>query len=606
MKYQPEKSKMMPTNILFISHRRKQCGVHEFGKNIADVLKRSARYNFIYEECESLDELHEAIRKHAPSAIIYNYYPSTLPWLAQKIIHNRYRALNRDISVPQIGIMHEVTQQRADDANDLLFDYHIAPDPSLLLKNPAVFKTGRLIPRYNNTLPMPQTPVIGSFGFATPNKGFEKIVEAVQNEFDEAVIRFNIPAADFGDPQGNNAKVVVEQCRQMITKPGISLHATHDFMSQRDILDFLAGNTLNIFLYQDKGGRGLSSTVDYALAVDRPLAVSDSTMFRHVHQVQPSIIYGRSSLKDIIAHGTAPLKRLQQDWDDVHLTWEYERIMTAIFKKEQEKKAMPPVPAMKKITSAIRRTLGMERSFTWLRNTEAPAEDVLTQVNGQSYTPVILPPQQPFNRILDNKARAQYKPAIDKLFELVPVTMSKKIPEANVQQGFVFDTVFRFLGVFKAPRILCVGSYEDTAAMGLRRLGYDMEEIDPVLNYSLQEYFSRPGTEKNAYDIIFSTSVIEHDPDDESFVKCIAALLSPGGIAVITCDYNDQWKPGDPKPGVDARLYTQRDLRNRLLPLMERCRLVDEAQWDCPHPDFNYLGKYQYSFAGFVVQKSKA
>ena len=57
------------------------------------------------------------------------------------------------------------------------------------------------------------------------------------------------------------------------------------------------------------------------------------------------------------------------------------------------------------------------------------------------------------------------------------------------------------------------------------------------------------------------------------------------------------------KPDVDARLYTQKDLRNRLLPLMRDCELVDTPQWDCPHPDFNYLGKYQYTFATFVVRK---
>jgi hypothetical protein len=45
------------------------------------------------------------------------------------------------------------------------------------------------------------------------------------------------------------------------------------------------------------------------------------------------------------------------------------------------------------------------------------------------------------------------------------------------------------------------------------------------------------------------------------------------------------------------------DLRNHLLPLMNNCRLVDELQWDCPNPGFNYLGKYQYTFATFVIKR---
>ncbi|WP_315824120.1 class I SAM-dependent methyltransferase [Paraflavitalea speifideaquila] len=245
------------------------------------------------------------------------------------------------------------------------------------------------------------------------------------------------------------------------------------------------------------------------------------------------------------------------------------------------------------------------KGFSWLRNTNQAIEDKLTVDTTQTYTPVVLPAGAPLNRILDNDARALYKPAIDKLQALVPLTMQKKIPEANVQQGFVFDTVYRYLKDYKEPKLLCVGSYEDTAAMSLIRMGYQVEEIDPVLNYYLQEYATKPTTVKQSYDIVFSTSVIEHDPDDESFVQCIHDLMAPGGVAIITCDYKDHWKPGDPKPEVDARFYTQNDLRNRLLSFMPDCRLVDEPQWDCPHPDFLFMDKYRYSFATFVVKKIK-
>jgi len=221
------------------------------------------------------------------------------------------------------------------------------------------------------------------------------------------------------------------------------------------------------------------------------------------------------------------------------------------------------------------------------------------------YRPIQIPAGVSLNRILDNKARELYRPAIDKLMELVPEAMSRKIPEANVQQGFVFDTVYRHLSQYQNPKMLCAGSYEDTASMSLIKMGYEVEEIDPALNYSLQEYFALPTTVKNSYDIIFSTSVIEHVPDDESFIKCMAGLLAPGGVAVVTCDYKEGWKPGDPKPGCDERFYTQRDLRGRLLPLMSGCHLVDGPQWDCPNPDFILAGKYQYAFATFVVRKEK-
>ena len=116
---------------------------------------------------------------------------------------------------------------------------------------------------------------------------------------------------------------------------------------------------------------------------------------------------------------------------------------------------------------------------------------------------------------------------------------------------------------------------------------------------------SKPTTIKNNFDIVFSTSVIEHDPDDKSFLECIEQLLAPGGIAVITCDYKDGWRAGQPKPEVDARFYTKDDMQNRMLSYMPQCELVDSGNWDCPNPDFYYLGKYNYTFATFTVQKKK-
>jgi hypothetical protein len=40
---------------------------------------------------------------------------------------------------------------------------------------------------------------------------------------------------------------------------------------------------MNIFLYDKMMGRGISSTIDYALSVKKPLAISDSYMFRNIY-----------------------------------------------------------------------------------------------------------------------------------------------------------------------------------------------------------------------------------------------------------------------------------------------------------------------------------
>ncbi len=223
----------MKKKILFVTHKPKQCGVYEFGKNVFNAISPSQVYDFIKIECDSLQELRRETNSHNPDAIIYNYHPSVMPWVSTKISKGIYKNNIANKDVIQIGIIHEITQKIAGNATgygnklvigpsqkrlNSLFDFYIAPDPTLLLKNPLVFKTGRLIPEYENLKPIPTIPTIGSFGFGTPNKGFEKLVSKVQDEFTEALIRLNIPSADFGDPEGLNARRIADNCRATYSK----------------------------------------------------------------------------------------------------------------------------------------------------------------------------------------------------------------------------------------------------------------------------------------------------------------------------------------------------------------------------------------------------
>jgi SAM-dependent methyltransferase len=611
----------MKSTILFLTHRKKQCGVYEFGLNTYHAISKSQKYSFVHAACESEVELHKAIQDHQPSIIIYNYHPAVMPWLCTKVAKGVYKNNFAGLNVTQVGIIHEATQEVADTATayrnkfilggsekriNALFDYYVAADPTLLLKNPFVFKTGRLIPAYENNKPLPTIPTIGSFGFATPNKGFVKLVNKVKQDFKEAVVRLNIPYAAFGDKEGKNASAIAEQCKKVVNGTNIKLEITHDFMDHAQLLDFLASNSMNVFMYEDKSGRGISSAVDFALAVKRPVAVSDCPMFRHILRNHPEVCCDKNSLATILSNGYSGLEKTCASWNEENLIWEYERIVKIILDRKSTYFDAPKMGVIRTIKSWVNKYLTLPApTFTWLGNTVAATDDVLLKDDSASYKPVELGTSDGFNRILDNQARKLYAPTIDKLFQFAPATMAKKIAEANVQQAFVFDTVYRHLDHYTNPKLLCVGSYEDTASMGLQKLGCSVEEIDPMINYYLQDYISKPTTLKNHFDIIFSTSVIEHDPDDKSFLECIEQLLAPGGMAVITCDYKDGWKPGQPKPEVDARFYTKEDMQNRMLSYMPQCELVDAGNWDCPNPDFYYLGKYNYTFATFTVQKKK-
>lgn len=310
--------------ILIVSHKEKRCGIYQYAVNLTEALTKSSRYSFSYVECSNEAELNQAITQNTPKAIIYNYYPATMPWLTARI--------TRLYTIPQLGIVHEVTQEDADHLIPDMFDFYLCPDPTLLERNPIAIKTKRLIPPYINMKHLPEIVTIGSFGFGFGDKGFERIVETVQGEYDRARIVLHLPYNDIVDRNGaSHAIGTAKRCRRLIKKPGIELVIDHRFFSKQELLDFLASNTLNAFFYDTEKCRGISSTIEHALAVQRPLAITKCGMFRHVLPASPSICIDNSSLRNIIANGIAPLVSFYNEWSEANFIKDYECIFDRVF-----------------------------------------------------------------------------------------------------------------------------------------------------------------------------------------------------------------------------------------------------------------------------------
>ena len=136
----------------------------------------------------------------------------------------------------------------------------------------------------------------------------------VNAEFDQAKIRINIPRHDSEDMVSQSQiEATVTACRLQISKPDIALELTHKFLDDAGLYKFLARNDLNAFLYDDASERGISSCIDYALSVRRPIAVSGSSMFRSLRGLESSVSVENSSLREIAARGDGvlePVRRL--------------------------------------------------------------------------------------------------------------------------------------------------------------------------------------------------------------------------------------------------------------------------------------------------------
>lgn len=255
--------------ILFLNHKIQQCGVYQYGKRLFDILEKEI---YTYKEIDCYEEYIRIIEDVTPVSIIYNYHQSTMPWLNKDTIQH---------IVKNIGIPHESPEH--------LFDIVCNIDPTApesgtrySLPRPIYEhfekKTNHFIDMYQDS----GLPIFGSFGFGFQNKGFYKIVQMVNQQYDHAIIKFVIPKAHF-DPDPYTVIRMKQMCIQKNVKPGIQLLFCHDFFSNDEILTFLESNTMNIFLYDTMHGRGISSAIDYSLSVKKPIGISDSYMFRNIY-----------------------------------------------------------------------------------------------------------------------------------------------------------------------------------------------------------------------------------------------------------------------------------------------------------------------------------
>ena len=524
--------------VLYINTPPRQCGVNHFGETVGNLLVQSIRHEVVrahLAEDTSIDAYLAQLRTHQPKIVLYNYHPTTMGWLDQEVL---MRARAELPGILHAGIGHDRTPPFPQLAAVIRID-------PTFIETPREMRVRRLVPEFNATTPAPRN-VIGSFGLPSWHKGFARLIRTVNDEFAEATVRLHIPFGHYGDPDGKRALEIVDECRRL-AKPGIKLEITHDYRSPDQLLEWLAGNSINCFLYDSVQGAGVSSVIDAALAVGRPIAISDSNMFRHLVQRCPECCINGRTLKSIMSAGFGPLEAVRQDWSAANVLKDYERVIDVM----------------------------MERS----------AINIIS------------------NRVLTPEDREALKPVIEELRILEPGIMSRKIPQAVFQNAYVFQQIK--LAARKEDEIILVGGYEDPIGPALQRLGYNVRITDPdpkvdgkdardVWLESLQE------TGKQ-YDIVVSCSVIEHVVDDESFIYYLYSLIKPGGVCFLTTDYREDYYEGMHKPDTDVRFYTSERLRH-LASLVPDGALLDPPTWSYVPPYFEIVGAH-YGFCALAYRK---
>jgi hypothetical protein len=300
---------------LFVNTRPAQCSIYKSGVQVFDVLDNSPYWNIDYCEIQELDRdaldrgeiMIEGLLIDKYDAYIFNYHDITM-----RGIEKLDSRVLQKLPGPIFSIILEMTKDNplprlfSDD-----FNGYLVMDPTMRYRDPRFIAFPRPL-KYFSKVEYVDTgrPIIGSFGFPTQDKAFDRIVDAANAEFDSALIRLNIPRATYADPEDRAFNEIVELCR-LKAKPGIDIEVTREFFSDNELVDWCAKNTINVFLY-NRNMPGLAAVTDQAVASGRPLAISDNTTFRHVHAYLQA--YPEQTLTQSIENSQAAVLEMQCAW----------------------------------------------------------------------------------------------------------------------------------------------------------------------------------------------------------------------------------------------------------------------------------------------------
>jgi len=297
--------------ILFLNHFQPRCGVYQMGRRIGLALHDSGKV--VYQENHNTIATGIMAFQHfQPQAVVYNWHPITMPWAPD--------LARRFPSAKHIAIMHDITP-RTTSAGSELFQHRIACYPGLPVDNTSLFRSVRHVPRYEKSRPDNDRLTVGSFGFAVGGKMYPLIVRLVSESLPGALVRLRIPHAHYGDDEGEMARSLAQQCYQHASN-GVDFEVSHDFLEEDGLIDWLAGNDLNVFFYDGHPGRGLASTVDYAIAARRPIAVNDNAdALRHVHDRLS--YWPKMNLRELYECTGPVVESLYNEWTPDRMVREY-------------------------------------------------------------------------------------------------------------------------------------------------------------------------------------------------------------------------------------------------------------------------------------------
>lgn len=299
---------------LFVNTQKELCSIYESGMSIYNCLASSINFDLDYVEISSSKR--KILKDY--DFYVFNYHWVKMGWLNTKKIKKLKGAKFCIVleSFPNNPL------KRVQYKN---FDSFLVIDPS----GRSVYKNVHFLPRplLNTNLKsrFPNTDAtitIGSYGINFEGKGYERVVRAANNEFDDAIININIPSLN--DESKSKQNDLLKNLHSNNPK-NLTINITSHNFSRKELTNWCSQNSINIFLYDREIGTGLSASVDQAIESGRPILVSTNTTFRHLHEyVTP---YPFQNIAAAISNGEKNVLKIKKEWNEVKFKNEFEKVL---------------------------------------------------------------------------------------------------------------------------------------------------------------------------------------------------------------------------------------------------------------------------------------
>lgn len=299
-----------------------------------DSIKNGTKYSLDYVEINNLniDSLHQGVIDSSVPNISQNYdfyiinYHHTTMKDVEGVNSRRF------VNLPGRKICIVLEMHKNDPfpyMNPFGFNDLLVLDPTMNRPEPNIHAFPRPLSNFRQVKridSIPDVPVIGTYGYAHPGKGFDLVVKAAAQEFENAVVKINIPHSTYADPLFGDSfkKQIQDQCMSHARK-GIEIEFTNHYFSDDELIDWCGKNTINCFFY-NRNSPGLAAASDQAILSGAPLAIGENTTFRHIHSyIKP---YPRANLKELILTSQYGIEKMMIDWSSEKCVLRLEEILS--------------------------------------------------------------------------------------------------------------------------------------------------------------------------------------------------------------------------------------------------------------------------------------